>query len=197
MAQPLRRPAGFSLVEMLTVLAIIAILIGIILAAISGVMRTAGRDRARSEIKTMESALESYKSDNGNYPAPGPAGFSSTNDYTGYSPLSSTGPYQGSSAFLYEQLSGYTNGGYVYGAAITPPGHVYYAFSQGQLGNNKPSAGGPVYIKDPWGNSYGYFFSTNVNLPYNGTNQYDVWSTGSDPSNPPTNLPSWITDWSN
>ena len=51
-------------------------------------MRVAGRDRAASEIKAMDSALESYKSDNGGYPVP-PAGtgFTSINDYITASPL--------------------------------------------------------------------------------------------------------------
>ena len=43
-------PTSFTLVELLTVIAIIAILVGLTLAAYSGVAKTAARSRARSEI---------------------------------------------------------------------------------------------------------------------------------------------------
>jgi type II secretory pathway pseudopilin PulG len=186
-------------------MAIIAILVGLVLAASSGVMRMGGRARAKSEIKTMESALESYKSDNGGYPILSTGGFSSTANYTTVSPLSAGGAYQNSSAFLYEQLSGNTATGYLYGASATPVGHSYYTFKQAQLGNNVAGAGAPVYIKDPFGASYGYFAGfvdttktpAVTNLPYNGTGQYDIWSTAGDTTNPPVKTASWVTDWTN
>ena len=198
MVKPPLLSRGFTLIELLAVMLIIAILLGLVLAALSGVMRTAARDRARTEIQTVASALESYKSDNGAYPTPPTGtGFSTTNDYVTASPILAGGLYQGSSAFLYEQLSGYTNAAYTFSASTMPLGHIYYPFKHAQLGNDKPAAGGAVYIKDPFGGSYGYFNGSGVNPPFNGTNQFDVWSTAADKSNPPTNLPSWITDWSN
>ena len=83
-----RRLGGFSLIELLTVLTIIAILAGLTIAAFSGVHRTALRNRARNEIQAIGSAMESYKADNGSYPTPPAAIFTSTNVYTTASPNS-------------------------------------------------------------------------------------------------------------
>ncbi len=59
---------GFTLIELLTVIVIILILAGIILGASSGIRNKASRDRARVEIAALESALENFKTDNGDYP---------------------------------------------------------------------------------------------------------------------------------
>lgn len=59
---------GFTLIELLVVIAIIAILASLVLAAAGSVQKKGARSRAEAEIKAVESALESYKSDNGDYP---------------------------------------------------------------------------------------------------------------------------------
>jgi prepilin-type N-terminal cleavage/methylation domain-containing protein len=193
-----RRLGGFSLIELLTVLTIIAILAGLTIAAFSGVQRTALRNRARNEVQAIGSALESYKADNGSYPTPPAAIFTSTNVYTTASPNSPlpSGIYEGSSAFLYEALTGRTN---YSDPPATAGTHVYYPFNPRQLGNNSAAAGEPIYIRDPFGNSYGYFNGyfggATPALPYNGTNQYDLWSTAGDTGG--TNMPGWVTDWGN
>jgi hypothetical protein len=143
----------------------------------------------------MGSALESYKADNGGYPIPAVTTFSTTNVYVTAAPNLLSGIYQQSSATLYEQLSGYTNVNYTYGTYPSPPSHVYYAFNPRQLGNNSTAASAPVFIRDPFGNSYGYFNGNGTNMPFNGTNQYDLWSTAGDTGG--TNMPGWVTDWAN
>jgi len=66
----LRSPrSGFTLLELLVVIAIIAILAGLILSTAGGIQKMAARKRAEAEVKAMEAALESYKADNGDYPA--------------------------------------------------------------------------------------------------------------------------------
>jgi type II secretory pathway pseudopilin PulG len=195
MAKPSRRPNSFTIIELLTVMAIIAILLGILLAALSGVMRTASRDRARAEIQAMSSALESYKADNGTYPTPTPAGtlfFNSTNDYTADSP---TGPsYQSSSALLYQQLTGTTNYGDL---PLTATGtKVYMTFKSSQVGNDTPG-GVNLYVRDPFGNSYGYNTGSSTAPPNNGYGFFDLWSTGGDTANPSVNFSIWVNNWSN
>ena len=190
-----RRPASFlasfTLVEMLTVIAIIAILAGLTLSAFSGVMKTAARSRAKAEIQAISTALESYNSDNGAYPPS--VGFSSTNGYTG-AVANQAGQYQTSSACLYTNLTGDSSAtfGDGYPANLTAGTKIYMTFKSSQLGNDNAS-GGTIYIKDPFGNSYGYF-TGGATTPYNGQNQFDLWSTGGDVSTPAVTN-SWISNW--
>jgi prepilin-type N-terminal cleavage/methylation domain-containing protein len=189
-----RQPNGFSLVEILTVITIIAILAGLTLAAFSGVQRSAFRSRAKNEIGALAGALENYKADTGGYPNPTAVIFSSTSVYTTALPNQAAGLYQQSSQLLYQCLTGQTN----YGDPPPKLGsgvRTYFAFKSSQLGNNSAAAGAPIYIKDPFGNSYGYFNGNAANLPYNGTNQYDLWSTAGDTAG--ANVPGWVTDWGN
>lgn len=59
---------GFTLIELLVVIAIISILASILLANFVGV-RQRGRDAQRkSDARQIQSALEMYRADNGNYP---------------------------------------------------------------------------------------------------------------------------------
>jgi prepilin-type N-terminal cleavage/methylation domain-containing protein len=187
---------SFTLVEMLAVIAVIAILAGLTISAFSGVMKTAARSRTRTEIKAFSTALESYKADNGAFPIPISPVFSSAGSYdnSGYN----AALYQASSAQLYESLTGQTN----YGEPPPTPASgivIYYAFKPSQLGNDTAAtaANGPVYIKDPLGNSYGYFpgyvSSGTTNAPINGYGSFDLWSTGGDATDAMTNT--WIDNW--
>jgi len=190
---------SFSLVELLTVMAIIAILVGITLQAISSVLSISARNRARSEIRAMEAGLESYKVDNGAYPI---ASNLTTNQYTLYDGSTPSSPYVTSSQLLFQALSGKTN------ALDTPVAgaKVYHSFKASQLGNANAAAGtsgaGSTYVLDPWSFSYGYSTGTTIgttNSPYNGVGQYDLWSTAGlsllSPKNAITNTAAWISNW--
>ena len=63
-----RTASAFTLVELLIVIAIIAILASLVLAAASSVQKKGARSRAEGEIAALEAALESFKADNGDYP---------------------------------------------------------------------------------------------------------------------------------
>ena len=60
---------GFTLMELLAVITIIAILAGLVLQTAGYVQKKAARSRAEAEIATLAAALESYKADWGDYPA--------------------------------------------------------------------------------------------------------------------------------
>jgi type II secretion system protein G len=60
---------GFTLIELLVVMAIIAILASLVLSAAGFVQKKSARSRAEAEIAALGAALESYKSDNGDYPS--------------------------------------------------------------------------------------------------------------------------------
>src|SRR6185503_13458064 len=106
------RNAAFTLVEMITVIAIIAILAGLILAVNTVAQKKAGLSRAETEIKEISVAIENYKTDNGGYPQD--PNLTDTLDPRNASVATSVTNPQGavaqSSRFLYEQLSGDTDG---------------------------------------------------------------------------------------
>jgi len=62
------RNCGFTLLELLIVITIIAILSGLVLSAAGYVQKKGARSRAEAEIAAVGAALESYKADNGDYP---------------------------------------------------------------------------------------------------------------------------------
>ena len=55
--------------ELLIVIAIIAILASLVLAAAGSVQKKGARSRTEAEIAALGAALESYKADNGDYPS--------------------------------------------------------------------------------------------------------------------------------
>src|SRR5215211_63828 len=97
-----RRDHGFTLIEMLTVMLIIAILASLILGVNALVQSKAARARAEGEIHTISAGCENYKVDNGTYPRD-----TVTDDLD---PRDNGNPvsdkYRLASLFLYKQLSG-------------------------------------------------------------------------------------------
>jgi prepilin-type N-terminal cleavage/methylation domain-containing protein len=63
----------FTLVELLVVMAIIAVLAGLLLPALAGVRDKAHATRARAEMKALQTAISMYESDYGYLPMPPPS----------------------------------------------------------------------------------------------------------------------------
>ena len=59
---------GFTLVELLTVLAIISLLVGLILPSLAMVRKLTKETRQKAQFTTIEMALLAYKNDHGDYP---------------------------------------------------------------------------------------------------------------------------------
>jgi prepilin-type N-terminal cleavage/methylation domain-containing protein len=59
---------GFTVVELLTVLAIIAILVGILIPTVGYVRNTANEARQKVQLAAIDMALMAFKGDNGDYP---------------------------------------------------------------------------------------------------------------------------------
>jgi general secretion pathway protein G len=123
------RCAGFTLMELLTVIAIIGVLMGLIIGAAKYAQTKGAVSRAQTEIAYMEAALEHYKGDNGVYPTT-PSAY----------PPSKLAPVYGNSATLYTKLT-------------TPK--TYMTFKANQL----VTVGGVTYIVDPFGGPYNYYNS--------------------------------------
>src|SRR3990172_37193 len=64
----IRTSRGFTLIEVMVVVVILAILAGIIVPRIMGRPEEAKRTKAQIDIKSIEEALNLYKLDNGVYP---------------------------------------------------------------------------------------------------------------------------------
>ncbi len=62
---------GFTLIEMLTVIAIIGVLCALLFPVFSTIQRSAKETATRAQIKTLETALSAYEFDWGVYPPDG------------------------------------------------------------------------------------------------------------------------------
>ena len=149
MKHPASSETAFTLIEMLTVMAVIAILAGLIVSVNAYAHKKAALVRAEGEIRTMVASCESYKGDFGDFPRDLSGGSSATDDLN---PRVDCDPrkekYQKASLVLYKALSGDEN------ANGRATGKQYFEFRPDQL--HKTSTGDIKFIKDPFGNSYGY-----------------------------------------
>ena len=188
-----RAGGAFTIIELLVVMTIIIILAGLTLATVGYVQKKGARSRAEAEIAAISATLESYKADNGIYPRD--ATSSTTDDLDA---RSATDPamYQAASLFLYKQLSGDSS------ASLRPPADakIYFSFKPQMLGRTKDSNGNLAavsYIRDPFGNSYGYStaYQKDSSKGYNAT--YDLWSTAAYVASTSSPAPqdSWIKNW--
>jgi len=200
------RHAAFTLIEMITVIAIIALLAGLVLAVNGLVQQKSARSRADAEIRMLSTAIESYKNDNGGYPE------SNTSDTLDARAVSDPMKYASASQFLYGELTGDTK--FTGMASNMTKNYAPDFWKPSRLGGFKTN-GVVTYIQDPFGNSYGYSTiglaaeqtyraqlaanPANTARPnaanpqgYNPT--FDLWSTCGDAS-VPANVAKWAKNW--
>ena len=68
-ARPGARSRGFTLIEIMVVVVIIAVLAALIVPNVIGRAEDARITKARADLRTLESALAMYRLDNGHYPS--------------------------------------------------------------------------------------------------------------------------------
>lgn len=147
------RNTAFTLIELLTVMAIILVLAGLILNIAQHAQYKGSLAKATAEIQALSSAIEAYKNDNGTYPRD-PNITDKLIPQTEFNPVN----YKSSSGLLYKALSGYDT---TQGKTNTIIGKSYFQFQPVELGSlNASTTPSPtsseMYIQDPFGNSYGY-----------------------------------------
>jgi len=169
---------AFTLLEILVVIAIIAILAALLLNTAGYIQEKAGNSRAEVEIKALETALEAYKQDNGSYPESSAGGNANGSD--------------SSSIVLLEALNRTP-------ATASPPTKIYLA----ELGKMLPPVSGnpkasyddklksATRLVDPFGNPYHYKYPGDADR--SGTNFFDLWSQGKKDDANDTNK--WIKNW--
>ena len=177
---------AFTLIELLVVIAIIIVLTGLILSTVGYVQKKGARSRAETEIAAMSAACESYKADNGVYPR------NSDTDSLNAQASGDPTTYQAASLYLYNSLFGATSG------SRTPDtgARSYFVFKPNMLSPTDQTQN-VQYIRDPFGNSYGYS-TANEAAPANGYNPtFDLWSTAGLTTTPPTATVTaqWIKNW--
>ncbi|HEY8835613.1 MAG TPA: type II secretion system protein [Chthoniobacterales bacterium] len=206
----MKRRAAFTIIELLIVMAIILVLAGLILVTSNYVQKKGYRSRAEAEIAAISAALENYKADNGVYPRgksvatpqSGTPTYSvaatGTDDLNARTDLTSTdAKYQDASRYLYEQLSGDST------LDLSPEAgnKSYMPFKESNLALIKDASGKTVglsYIKDPFGNSYGYSTACQFNASNGYNPTFDLWSTcgSKDPNETDQQyVARWIKNW--
>jgi prepilin-type N-terminal cleavage/methylation domain-containing protein len=200
-----RSHTAFTLIELIVVVAIILILAGLLLSTASYARKKGARARAETEIAALAAACENYKADNGIYPR-GPATAmtigtvtipanvtDNLNAKTMGDPTGTTNPTYGeTSLYLYTLLSGDTTGN------RTPTGKSYMQFKPNMLfpADQTQSV---QYIRDPFGYSYGYSTSNQVDPTHGYNPTFDLWSTSrltaTPGGNPDTITPQWVKNW--
>jgi general secretion pathway protein G len=187
------RKSAFTIIELLVVISIIIILAGLILSTVGYVQKKGARSRAEAEIAALSAALESYKADNGIYPRD--TANSTTENLNARTSGNPTN-YQTASLFLYDSLFGSATSGSRTTASGTT---AYFVFKPNMLSPGDQTQN-VQYIRDPFGNSYGYStaYQKNSATGYNPT--FDLWSTAGLTANPratgtDTITPQWIKNW--
>ncbi len=180
--------SGFTLIELMMVVAIVAVLAGIMIAVISGTRHTANRKRAAVEIGAIALALDRYKVEFGEYPA---VSGGSTNPETMAKCL-----YQAVSGDGSDMIDGVTDGASSTGEAGSATDGLVFLdtaiYDRDKVRrNNRGFVHADYYLQDPWGRPYRYQKAGDGVETQNPT--YDLWSWGNDETGQKPE--SWITNW--
>jgi prepilin-type N-terminal cleavage/methylation domain-containing protein len=148
--------AGFSLMELVVVVAIIVVLAGLTMGAFNFVNQSNARKKAEVQIKLMEDALEKYKADNRSYPENSDA-------------IGERGDEVVFKALYWDGFQDRANGGVIYLGELDPDNNT----KSGQQWIQGKDA--QARIVDPWGHFYRYRTGEQARNP-----DYDLWSVGRD-----------------
>ncbi len=167
-APALRRSRGFTLIEMLTVITIIVILAGLVIAGTGFVKEKQKQSKAKIQVDLLSNGCEDFKSDNGYYPG--------INDNT-------AGDGKNMSKELYSDLYWDSDRD---GSGPKSDSDQKIYISDLDPENNKQGwsdgKGQSARILDPWGNEYRYRKGSGANNP-----DFDLWSCGPDGKTNPDN----------
>ena len=198
---------------MLTVMAVLAVLAGLILSINGFAQRKAAVARAEGEIAALSAAIETYKIDNGNFPQSDDTDELDARVHE--QPVGSDADrYRKACEDLYKDLSGDREPDGDPDGKPEPGNKFYYEFKPNILNAKTNPSTGKIervrFIQDPWGNCYGYSTAglkaeqqyqkvarnradaaRDNTKGYNPT--FDLWSTGG--TNTKNNQAKWVKNW--
>lgn len=152
-----RRRSAFTLIELLTVVAIIGILAAITFGVSKGVNERAAINQAKAELATIAAALDAYKRQYGDYPQIGGA----ANNPTLATPSSSDAP-----GILFNALVG-KRGPSSSLVQMDKKSFVQLDKMSLQVATALPAVGSDAQVSnafvDPWGRRYLYYYKTSSN----------------------------------
>lgn len=200
---------AFTLIEMITVIAVIAILTSIVLSIAGMVQNKGTRAKAEAEIRALSTACEAYRTDNGGYPQ------ETATDTLDARTATSPTTYQTASLALYKALSGDTDLDGKTASTASETGKPYAPdfFRPNRFNSTFKTTGKVAFIVDPFGNSYGYSTAglkaeqdfraelatddkaTRPETPKGYNSTFDLWSTGGATGSTDNDKAKWLKNW--
>lgn len=175
---------GFTLMELMVVVAIIVVLASLTVGGLSAMQRNQAKSKATTQIALLSNALEDYKSDMGRYPE------RFAGDNTGSNTLYRSLFYEG---YAYNKRKGESDiapeategeATKIYLPELDPTSTKQgWSSTPGGTGNAANPIGENNTVLDPWGFSYNYLpaVDENGNEDIDCNNpDFDLWSNGPD-----------------
>ncbi|MEM6278122.1 MAG: prepilin-type N-terminal cleavage/methylation domain-containing protein [Verrucomicrobiota bacterium] len=185
-----RTDSGFSMIELMTVIGIMVLLAGILIASLPGIQVRIDRSNVETFIAELEAGLSTYQIENGIYPQNPPSGDRDSSGVEG-------------SRVLYKYLSG----DWDENGEVDPDETVYVPRLTLRENDNakKPRVsdiGGFPRVVDAFSNPIRYIAEP-PNLPSTQRNSemrnptYDLWAIADADPEDPEDEPKYITNWGN
>jgi len=157
---PVRTRFAFTLIELLTVIAIIAILMGLLLPAVNAAKNAAKKAAAKNDLTQLVTAVKQFYTDYGVYPLP--SGASNTTDVEyGGTPGTTTGLSGADNEPIVDILRAYTASGSNINSQINTRQTIYLDVPNVKDSTNPKNGLGTGTGKatqgdwyDPWGRNY-------------------------------------------
>ena len=171
--------AAFTLIELLTVIAILAILVAMTLGIVSFAQDKAAEERTRSGLAMIEAGLKRYKDKYGEYPVP----------------VDNDGRGIGGAVAIYQALND-DGDDYLVNGSEPSDGRagaerLMDLVSEGYVGTD----GRDYFVKDGYDRPFQFRVFDPNNPDATRQKTYDLWSYGKDKEKDERNEAKWIKNW--